>query len=233
MVTHNINSVRKKIADVCNLCGRNPADIKIIAVSKNTGLSLINEAVAAGIKDLGENKAQEFSEKFPLLSEEINWHFIGHLQRNKVKYIIGKASIIHSVDSIKLAEEINNQAAKSGFVQKILIEVKTSGETEKSGLTDYDEVFKLARFCSDSKNLNLAGLMTMATYTSDEKIIARCFSDLRKLKEELNYSGFELSELSMGMTNDFEIAIREGSTMLRLGTAIFGERDYSISWKEQ
>ncbi|RJP62328.1 MAG: YggS family pyridoxal phosphate-dependent enzyme [Ignavibacteriales bacterium] len=233
MVTHNINIVRDKIADVCTLCGRNPADIKIIAVSKNTGLSLINQAISAGIKDLGENKAQEFSEKFPLFSDEINWHFIGHLQRNKVKYIVGKAGIIHSVDSIKLAEEINLQAARAGVVQTILIEVKTSGEAEKFGLTDNSAVVNLAKFCSTSKNLNLAGLMTMAPLTDDEKIIAKCFSDLRKLKEELNSTGFKLSELSMGMTNDYEIAIKEGATMLRLGTAIFGERDYSKSWKEQ
>ncbi len=233
MVTHNINIVRDKIADVCTLCGRNPADIKIIAVSKNTGLSLINQAISAGIKDLGENKAQEFSEKFPLFSDEINWHFIGHLQRNKVKYIVGKAGIIHSVDSIKLAEEINLQAARAGVVQTILIEVKTSGEAEKFGLTDNSAVVNLAEFCSTSKNLNLAGLMTMAPLTDDEKIIAKCFSDLRKLKEELNSTGFKLSELSMGMTNDYEIAIKEGATILRLGTAIFGVRDYSKSWKEQ
>ncbi len=233
MVTHNINIVRDKIADVCTLCGRNPADIKIIAVSKNTGLSLINQAISAGIKDLGENKAQEFSEKFPLFSDDINWHFIGHLQRNKVKYIVGKAGVIHSVDSIKLAEEISLQAAKAGVVQTILIEVKTSGEVEKFGLTGNSAVLNLAEFCSASKNLNLTGLMTMAPLTDDEKIIAKCFSDLRKLKEELNATGFKLSELSMGMTNDYEIAIKEGATMLRLGTAIFGQRDYSKSWKEQ
>ncbi len=233
MVTHNINIVKKKIADVCSLCGRNPAEIKIIGVSKNTGISLINEAVLAGIKDLGENKAQEFSEKYPLFSDDINWHFIGHLQRNKVKYIVGKAIVIHSVESVKLAEEINLQAAKSGVVQSVLIEVKTSEEVGKFGLTDYNTVEDLAEYCSSAGNLNLAGLMTMAPFTNDEKLITKCFSDLRKLKEELISSGYKLSELSMGMSNDFEIAVKEGATMLRLGTAIFGERDYSKSWKEQ
>lgn len=233
MIAHNLNIVKDKILDVCNLCGRNPAEIRIIAVSKNTGVGLINEAIAAGLKDLGENKAQEFSEKFPLFSEDLNWHFIGHLQRNKVKNVVGKACFIHSVDSVKLAKEINEQAAKLGIVQRILIEVKTSGEAEKFGLTNYSEVIELAQFCSSSANLKLVGLMTMAPFTDEEKIVAKCFSDLRKLKEELNNSGFNINELSMGMTNDYEIAIKEGATMLRLGTAIFGERDYSKSWKEQ
>ncbi len=233
MVSSNINIVRNRIADVCSLCSRNPAEIKIVAVSKNTGISLINEAISAGVKDFGENKAQEFTEKFPLFSEDINWHFIGHLQRNKIKYVVGKAHLIHSVDSIKLADEINYQAEKLKILQRVLIEVKTSNETDKFGLSDYLEILELARFCASSKNLELTGLMTMAPLTDDEKIISRCFSDLRKLKEELNDTGFALSELSMGMTNDYGIAVKEGATILRLGTAVFGERDYTKSWKEQ
>ncbi|MCX6152317.1 MAG: YggS family pyridoxal phosphate-dependent enzyme [Ignavibacteriales bacterium] len=233
MISENLNIVKEKITRICKNVGRNPDEIKIIAVSKNTGITSIQEVIKVGIKDLGENKAQEFAEKFPLVADNIDWHFIGHLQRNKVKFVVGKAAYIHSVDSLRLSEEINNQAQKLKCIQKILLEIKTSEEEEKYGIRNISEIFDSVAYAQNAQYLNLVGLMTMAPFTEDEKNIRKCFSDLRKLKTILNEKGFKIPELSMGMTNDFEIAIQEGSTMIRLGTAIFGERNYSKSWKEQ
>jgi pyridoxal phosphate enzyme (YggS family) len=233
MISENINIVKEKITRICSVVSRAPNEVRVIAVSKNTGISAIQEAFELGLKDFGENKAKEFSEKFPLVNININWHFIGHLQRNKVKYIVGKAKYIHSVDSKRLAQEIRDQAEKIHKVQKVLLEVNTSGEENKYGLNDINEIIELAEFIQDSKNLDLEGLMTMAPLNADKKIIRKCFTDLRKLKTILNDKGFKIKELSMGMTQDYDIAIEEGATMIRLGTAIFGERDYSKSWREQ
>ncbi|RKY91011.1 MAG: YggS family pyridoxal phosphate-dependent enzyme, partial [Ignavibacteriae bacterium] len=177
--------------------------------------------------DFGENKAQEIRDKYKILGDKVTWHFIGNLQRNKVKYVVRAASFIHSVDSIALADEINKQASKLGKVQKILLEVKTSFEESKSGAEGEESLKALAEYCRSLENIDLIGLMTMAPYTNDEKIIRQSFSELRKLKDKLNGYGFNLSELSMGMTNDFEIGIEEGATMLRIGSAIFGKRDYT------
>lgn len=233
MISENINIVRAKITQRCLHSGRNPEDVRLIAVSKNTGIDSICQALEAGILDLGENKAQELSEKVPLLSRNVNWHFLGHLQTNKVKYVVPVAFLIHSVDSIRLAEEINRQAVKLGKVQKILLEVKTSEEATKYGINGPEELLSLASFCREAQGLDLRGLMTMAPYTGDEHLIRKSFSELRNLKIMLNERGYNLNELSMGMTHDYEIAIEEGATMLRIGTAIFGERDYSKSWREQ
>jgi pyridoxal phosphate enzyme (YggS family) len=232
MISENINIVKEKIVRICSEINRNPEEIRIIAVSKNTGINPILEAVELGVKDFGENKAQEFFEKFSLIKKDVNWHFIGHLQRNKVKFVVGKAEYIHSVDSQKLAEEINRQAERINCIQKILLEIKTSEEESKFGLAGLPDVLSLADSIKSMHNVELIGLMTMAPFTTDKKNIRKCFSDLRKLKTVLNEKGFSIKELSMGMTNDFEVAIEEGATMIRLGTAIFGERDYSKSWKE-
>jgi pyridoxal phosphate enzyme (YggS family) len=232
MIFENINIVKEKIERICSEINRKPEEIRIIAVSKNTGINSILEVVELGIKDFGENKAQEFIEKFPLIKKDVNWHFIGHLQRNKVKFVAGKAEFIHSVDSIKLAEEINKQSERINCVQKILLEIKTSEEESKLGVASLPDVLSLADFIRSMHNVELIGLMTMAPLTADRKIIRKCFSDLRKLKTVLNEKGFNIKELSMGMTNDYEVAVEEGATMVRLGTAIFGERDYSKSWKE-
>lgn len=233
MISENINIVRAKIQSRCLQTGRNPEEIRLIAVSKNTGIDSILGALNAGIMDLGENKAQELTEKVPLIEKNVNWHFLGHLQRNKVKYVLPAAFLIHSVDSIRLAEEINLQALKLGKIQKILLEIKTSEETAKYGVSDPSELIRLASYCQDAPGLDLRGLMTMAPFTSDEYLIRKSFAGLRNLKVMLNERGFNLNELSMGMTHDYEIAIEEGATMLRIGTAIFGERDYAKSWREQ
>ncbi len=232
MIATNLQSLRDRINEKCTACNREPEEIKLIAVSKFFGIDAINEANILGITDFGENKAQELRDKFELIGGKVTWHFIGTLQRNKVKYAIKASEFIHSVDSARLAEEINKQAQKHDKIQKILIEVKTSEEESKAGIDEQNEILKLAEFCNEKPNLKLIGLMTMAPFTDDEKKIRKSFSDLRKLKDKLNNQGFDLKELSMGMTNDFEIAIEEGSTMLRIGSAIFGQRQYSKDWRQ-
>ena len=227
MIAENLKILNHQIKAKCNELNRNPEEIKLIAVSKTYGIDDINNANDLGHTDFGENKAQELRDKYNILGDKVTWHFIGSLQRNKVKYVVKAASFIHSVDSISLVDEINKQAAKLGKVQKILLEVKTSLEESKSGAEGEDNLTELARHSGSLENINLIGLMTLAPFINDEKIIRQSFSELRKLKDKLNGYGFNLSELSMGMTNDFEIAIEEGATMLRIGSAIFGKRKYT------
>ena len=232
MIEKNLSILKERIEKCCKTAGRNPDEIKLIAVSKYFGLDSILEAKKLGVKDFGENRAQELTLKFEKLGDSVTWHFIGTLQKNKVKYAVKAAEFIHSVESIELAEEINNRAEKLDKVQKILIEVKTSGEESKSGVENEAEIIELVKRCNELKNVQLIGLMTMAPLTDDEKIIRKSFRDLRNLKDRINTKGFKLTELSMGMTSDFEIAIEEGATMLRIGSAIFGERDYSKDWRQ-
>ncbi len=223
MLVDNIKRLEEKIQNKCVSLGRNRNEITLIAVSKTQPLEVIQRVIDAGINDLGENRAQELKDKSEKI-HNVRWHFIGHLQTNKVKYVIKSANLIHSVDSIKLAEEINKKALQSGKKQDVLLEIKTSNEATKYGLENEKEIFEIAQYCQQSSNINLIGLMTMAPFTDDTKLIRKSFIQLRKLQEKMNNLGFKLSELSMGMSNDFEIAIEEGSTMLRIGTAIFGER---------
>ncbi|PKL81777.1 MAG: YggS family pyridoxal phosphate-dependent enzyme [Ignavibacteriae bacterium HGW-Ignavibacteriae-3] len=224
MIAENLKIVENKIAESCIKCGREKSEIRLIAVTKTQPIDVIKIALDGGVKNLGENKAQELRDKSELISGDFQWHFVGHLQSNKVKYVIKSADFIHAVDSIKLAEEINRRSGQLNKMQKILLEIKTSDEETKFGLQTEDEIFKLAEFCKNSSNLNLAGLMTMAPFTENESIIRISFRRSRNLMEKLNGNGYQLKELSMGMTNDYEIAIEEGSTMLRIGTAIFGDR---------
>ena len=232
MIAENIKHLRERITAKCVEFKRDPKEVQLIAVSKFFGVNAVKEANRLGITDFGENKAQELRDKYEILGNKVTWHFIGTLQRNKVKYAVKAASYIHSVDSLILADEINKEAKKTNKVQKILLEVKTSFEETKSGLREQTEIMKLVRHCSGLSNVNLVGLMTMATFTDDEKIIRKSFTDLRKLKDEINQNGFDLRELSMGMTNDFEIAIEEGATMLRIGSAIFGQRNNITDWRQ-
>jgi pyridoxal phosphate enzyme (YggS family) len=224
MIAENLKKVEDKITESCIKCGRNRSEIRLIAVSKTQPIEVIREAINTGIKDFGENKAQELRDKSELIAGDFNWHFIGHLQTNKVKYVIKAAEFIHAVDSIKLAEEINRKSKEINKNQKVLLEIKTSNEATKFGLVNEHEIFEAAHFCKKNSNLDLVGLMTMAPYSDDKSVIRNCFIQLRRLKEKLNKNGFTLSELSMGMTNDYTIAIEEGATMLRIGTAIFGDR---------
>lgn len=232
MIRENINKIQQKISEICEKCGRNPDEITLIAVSKNNPVSAIKEAQKCGQVHFGENKAQELRDKSEIISDGIDWHFIGHLQTNKVKYAVKAAEFIHSVDSEKVLEEINKRADSQGKVQKILFEVNTSDESNKFGLKDFVSLKKLVTRSTELPNVEVRGLMTMAPYTEDKKIIRDCFLQLREWKDKLNDDGFNLVDLSMGMTNDFDIAIEEGSTIVRIGTAIFGERDYSQKWNE-
>jgi pyridoxal phosphate enzyme (YggS family) len=232
MILQNLQIVKDKISEKCAAMGRDSSEIKLIAISKNFGIEDINEAFNAGVRDFGENKAQELEGKFEELGDKITWHFIGNLQKNKVKYLVKSAEFIHSVTSLSLAEEIDKRAAKINKNQKILIQVKTSDEESKSGIADEKEVMELAFSCNKLANVSPVGLMTIAPFTNNKNLIRQSFGYLRNLKEKLQAQGLSLKELSMGMTSDFEIAIEEGATMLRIGSAIFGQRDYSKKWMD-
>lgn len=224
MISGNLHRIKAEIEEICLKTGRNPASVTLVAVSKLHPIIAIREAYAASQADFGENYAQEFRNKYAELGNTVRWHFIGHLQTNKVKYVAGKATLIHTVDSEKIALEINKTAAKLGVVQDVLFEVNTSGELAKQGLTSKDNVFALTEFCNRLANLKARGLMTMAPLTGEPAVVRPCFTALRGLLEELNRSGAGMTELSMGMSNDFAVAIEEGATLLRIGTAVFGER---------
>ena len=232
MIAENLAILRQKIDETCIRSGRSSDEIKLIAVSKYFGVDVIVNAKNCGLTDFGENRAQELTIKYEKLGNDITWHFIGTLQTNKVKYVVNVAELIHSVDSFELVEEINKRAEKIGKTQKILLEVKTSKEETKSGLETETEILNLVKRCFELKNLELKGLMTMAPLTDDTNIIRKSFRDLRNLKDRINNKGYKLTELSMGMTSDFEIAIEEGATMIRIGSAIFGDRDYSKDWRQ-
>ena len=232
MIAENLAVLRQKIEETCNRSQRNTDEVKLIAVSKYFGVDSIVEAKNCGLTDFGENRAQELTLKFEKIGDSVVWHMIGTLQKNKVKYAVNAAELIHSVDSLELVEEINKRAEKIGKIQKILLEVKTSEEETKSGLETENEILSLVKRCSELKNLDLKGFMTMAPLTDDTNIIRKSFRDLRNLKDRINNKGYNLTELSMGMTSDFEIAIEEGATMIRIDSAIFGDRDYSKDWRQ-
>ena len=228
MIAQNYKFVLNNINESCISSNRNIDEIQLIAVSKTFPLSVINEAFDCGIRIFGENKAQELRDKAKDNSNELSWHFIGHLQKNKVKYVVRTADYIHAVDSIELAQEINKRAESLRTGQKVLIEVNTSGEEAKFGLSKIESLFEIIENCNQMDNISVEGLMTMAPYTDDESIIRNTFIQLREMKEKINVYGYNLSQLSMGMTNDYLLAIEEGATMLRIGSAIFGERNLIV-----
>ncbi|BDU51146.1 YggS family pyridoxal phosphate-dependent enzyme [Haliovirga abyssi] len=218
-VAENIKLIKEDIKKY----SKNPDKVKIIAATKYVDYKGVEEVLEAGIKNAGENRVQALREKREILKEkDINWNFIGHLQKNKIKYIIDYIFLIHSVDSLGLAKEINKKAEKIDRVVDILLEVNISGEKSKSGYNredlenDMTELLKL-------KNINIKGLMTMAPLAEDNNIVRKVFRELRELEEELNENYFNgrLTELSMGMTNDYKIALEEGATMIRIGSKIF------------
>jgi len=228
MISENIRILRERINKKCVETNRDPGEIKVIAVSKNFGIDEINSAFNEGIRDFGENRAQELMPKFEELGDKITWHYIGHLQRNKVRFAVKAAEYIHSVDSLFITSEINRFALNSNKVQKILLQIKTSDEETKSGIEEESEVYDLAGYCREFSNIKLIGLMTIAPFTEDTAKIRNSFRYLKNLKDEMNAKGYgNIKELSMGMTLDFETAIEEGATMLRIGSAIFGERIYN------
>ena len=225
----NLKLLKNDIFEVCKRVGRNVDEIKLIAVSKTFPVEDILTVFNAGQIDFGENKPQEMKEKYDELSDKnIRWHMIGHLQTNKVKYIADYVYLIHSVDSEKLAEEIQKQAEKRDKVLDVLVQVNTSDEMQKSGV-DPDKAEKLCRFVSSLVNVRLCGLMTIGKFTDDKNIIRGNFKDLKKIYDELKTSFPDFKYLSMGMTSDYDIAIEEGANLLRIGSAIFGKREYEIT----
>ena len=222
-ILENIDLVKKRFGIA--------RDIKVVAVSKTHPVEAIKYAIEAGIRDFGENYAQELKTKYELLKQisdvQPNWHFIGHLQTNKVKYIIPFVKLIHSVDSVHLANEINRQAEKHNRVVDVLVQVNTSGEESKFGC-EPEEALPLIDQIGQLPNLRVIGLMTIGSFSTDENTIRKEFRLLRSIFEEAKqkFPELPLTELSMGMTNDYMIAVEEGATILRIGTAIFGERHY-------
>ncbi|HRW33829.1 MAG TPA: YggS family pyridoxal phosphate-dependent enzyme [Thermotogota bacterium] len=217
----NITELKEKIKKICQACGRNVDEIKLVAVSKTFPIEAIEEVIETGQMAFGENKAQEIRDKMEsAASKEIEWHFIGPLQKNKVKYIAGKTALIHSVEDEKVAFEIDKRAAGEGKVQDILIEVNISGEKTKHGL-DTHQAQTLIQNLQTFQNIRVIGLMTMAPFTDDEQVIRETFKGLRLLRDRLQLKFPLIQELSMGMTNDYSIAIEEGATLLRIGSAIF------------
>ena len=230
MLKENLDSVKNKIELACKRAGRSIDEITLIAVSKTKPLSDIEELITYGTTEFGENKVQELVDKFENVSTPVNWHLIGHLQTNKVKYVVDKACLIHSVDSIKLAKEIEKEAVKKNVIVNILVQVNVANEDTKFGL-DTDEVIELVEQISKLSNIKIKGLMTIAPFVENPEDNRGYFSQLKQLSLDIkskNIDNVDMSILSMGMTNDYEVAIEEGATMVRVGTGIFGERNYNL-----
>lgn len=230
MVAENYREVEAKVSEACARSGRSRSDVTLIAVSKTKPVEMIREAMEAGADTFGENKVQELCEKYEVLPRDLHWHLIGHLQRNKVKYVVDKAELIHSVDSLRLAEEISREAVKKEVQVKILIEVNVAEEESKFGVK-VDDTEELVREIAKLPNVHIEGLMTIAPYVENPEENRMVFRTLKKLAVDIkmkNIDNVRMDVLSMGMTGDYEVAIEEGATMVRVGTGIFGERNYSI-----
>ncbi len=231
MIRENLVSVQKNIEKSCERAGRNTEDVRLIAVSKTKPVEALKEAYEAGCRDFGENKVQELTEKYEELPKDIRWHMIGHLQRNKVKYLVGRVYMIHSVDSVKLAEEISREAVKKNVTVPILVEVNVAGEESKFG-TSVREAEMLVREIAALPGISVRGLMTIAPYVEKAEDNRQYFVNLRQLSVDIKKKNIDnvcMDVLSMGMTGDYTVAVEEGATYVRVGTGIFGERDYGIS----
>ena len=231
LIRENLEIVRKNIETAALRAGRDPKSVRLIAVSKTKPLSMVQEAIEAGALEFGENKPQELRDKADALKRsDISWHMIGHLQKNKIKYVVGRACMIHSVDTFELAEAISIQAEKCGIVMPVLLEVNIAGEETKFGMRP-EETPAVARAVSVLKGIQVRGLMTIAPFVSDPSLNRVHFRNLRDLSIDIarqNIDNVFMYDLSMGMTGDYEVAVEEGATFVRVGTGIFGERDYSI-----
>lgn len=230
MIRENLEEVRGKIKAACQRAGREEGAVTLIAVSKTKPLEDLREAYEAGARDFGENKVQELTEKIPEMPKDVRWHMIGHLQRNKVKYIVGKVYMIHGVDSLRLAEEISKEAVKQGVSVRILMEVNVAQEETKFGIS-VSEAPLLAEQIAKLPGISLQGLMTIAPYVDDPEENREIFAKLRQLAVDISRKNIDnicMNVLSMGMTGDYEVAIEEGATYVRVGTGIFGERNYQI-----
>ncbi|MDI6693382.1 MAG: YggS family pyridoxal phosphate-dependent enzyme [Anaerosomatales bacterium] len=223
MIAERYRAVRRAVADAADAAGRDPDDITIVAVTKNVGVAEIRQAIAAGIRDFGENRVQEFLGKYGLFPD-VRWHFIGTLQSNKVKDVVGRAVLIHSVDSVDLLARIDRIASERGVVQPVLLQVNVSGEATKHGFAP-EEVEDALKAAAEMGSVRVDGLMTIAPLARPEQVrwVFRGLADLFASLSALRFNGTEMHELSMGMTNDFRVAIEEGATIVRVGRAIFGK----------
>ena len=222
-----LDEIKERIRRAAEACGRDVDSVRLVAVSKTVAPDIVREALEAGVTILGENYVQEAREKVKVLVQyPVSWHFIGHLQSNKAKYAVRLFDMIHSVDSLKLAHELDKQAAKVDKIQQILVQVNISGEDTKSGISA-DETIELISAISRLKNLSIKGLMTMPPFFYQPEKVRPYFAALRNLRDQIKdrcIPNVSMQELSMGMTGDFEVAIQNGATLVRIGTAIFGER---------
>ena len=229
MLKENLENVEQKIQAACERSGRDRSEVTLIAVSKTKPAEMVQEAYDLGIRLFGENKVQEIMDKSEVLPADIHWHMIGHMQRNKVKYIIDKVDLIHSVDSVRLAETIDKEAEKHGVIANILIEVNVAKEESKFGIMP-EEVPEFVEKIAGFPHIRVKGLMTIAPFVENPEENRPIFAHLRKLSVDIakkNIDNITMSILSMGMTNDYQVAIEEGATMVRVGTGIFGARDYT------
>lgn len=230
-IRKNLEDVKKRIESACENSSRAAEDVKLIAVSKTKPLPALREAYECGCRDFGENKVQELVEKYEALPKDIRWHMIGHLQRNKVKYIVDKVFLIHSVDSLRLAQEIEKEAAKLHKTVDILVEVNVAGEESKFGVS-VEEAPALVEEIAKMPHIRVKGLMTIAPYVEAAEENKYFFAQLKKIYVDITHKNIDnvfMEELSMGMTGDYEVAIIEGATYVRVGTGIFGERNYGTT----
>ena len=231
MLKENLQQVEENIKKACKKSGRDRADVTLIAVSKTKPVEMLQTVYDCGVRDFGENKVQEMCDKMEVLPGDIKWHMIGHLQTNKVKYIVGRTELIHSVDSVHLAEEIQKQAVKKDVIVPILIEVNIAEEESKFGIHKEDTI-AMVRQIAEMDHLRIKGLMTIAPFVENAEDNRLYFREIKQLSVDIknqNIDNVSMDVLSMGMTGDYEVAIEEGATLVRVGTGIFGERNYNIS----
>ena len=230
MLIENYNEVHGRVKAACNKVSRNESDVTLIAVSKTKPASDIEELYNYGVRDFGENKVQELTLKYEILPKDIKWHLIGHLQTNKVKYIVDKVYLIHSVDSVKLAEQIEKEASKKDVIVNILVQVNVAGEDTKFGL-DCEETIKNVETIARFPHIRIKGLMTIAPFVENGEQNRKYFNELKQLSVDIQKKNIDnvcMDMLSMGMSGDFETAIEEGATLVRVGTSIFGARNFAI-----
>lgn len=229
-IKFNISNIEKRINDSCKNSDRNKEEVKLIAVTKTVDIEDINEAIECGVTDVGENKPQELARKYEVIGDKVKWHLIGSLQTNKVKYIIDKVYMIHSIDRLSLCDEIQKRAKSIDKQVNCLVQVNISKEESKHGILKEDAIDFIKTISNNYPNIRIKGLMTMAPNTEDKDLIRSVFRGLKDLANQIdseNINNVSMESLSMGMSNDFEIAIEEGATFIRVGTSIFGQRNYN------